>query len=345
MAEETNRLLALDALRGLAALFVVLFHFMPYYNELYGHNFSSPQFLEFGRYGVHLFFILSGFVIFMTLERTQSAGKFAVARAIRLLPALWISILLTFTIVSFIGPENRAVDFNTALLNFTLLHSYLGEPHVDGAYWSLVVEATFYAWMALVFYQLKSWSTLQKVFWAWTLMSYLAVTGGTWLPEFLNFVLSDLLFGRYAPLFISGILIYRWHKGYRTETSDNLLLAFSISHALIAYPSPFNLFVLASYVVFVLAVAGHLNFLVKAPLMWLGKLSYALYLVHQNIGYGVIDWSYQQGWHGMVGVSLALCVAFLLASAIHYGVERPALQRFKNYRQRRNTRTLANATH
>lgn len=343
MSEPSNRLLALDALRGLAALFVVLFHFMPYYDELYGHHFSSPQFLEFGRYGVHLFFILSGFVIFMTLERTQSAGEFALARAMRLMPALWISILLTFFIVSVIGPENRAVDFSTALLNFTLLHSYLGEPHVDGAYWSLVIEATFYVWMAFLFYQLKSWSTLQSVFWAWTILSYLAVAGEPWLPELLHFLLHDLLFTRYAPLFISGILIYRWHKGHHTETSDVLLLALAMSHALIAYPAPFSLFVIGSYVVFVMAVAGHLNFLVNPPLLWLGKLSYALYLVHQNIGYGVIDWSYQQGWHGLIGVGIALCVAFLLACAIHYGVERPVLQSFKSYRHRRYAQQLNKA--
>ena len=54
---------------------VVLFHYLPYYDRLYGHQFELPALLEsvllFGRYGVHLFFILSGFVIFMTLERTR----------------------------------------------------------------------------------------------------------------------------------------------------------------------------------------------------------------------------------------------------------------------------------
>lgn len=56
MATAKNRLQALDALRGIAALGVVLFHYLPYYNELYGHAFNSPNVLEFGRYGVHLFF-------------------------------------------------------------------------------------------------------------------------------------------------------------------------------------------------------------------------------------------------------------------------------------------------
>lgn len=42
MAKAKNRLQALDALRGIAALGVVLFHYLPYYNELYSHSFTRP---------------------------------------------------------------------------------------------------------------------------------------------------------------------------------------------------------------------------------------------------------------------------------------------------------------
>lgn len=343
MAEQTNRIFALDALRGLAALFVVLFHYIPYYDALYGHSFTSPDFLSFGRYGVHLFFILSGFVIFMTLERTQSAAKFALARAVRLLPTLWVSIFITFTVVSLIGPNDRQVDFLTALLNLTLLHSFIDEPHVDGVYWSLVIEATFYVLIALMFYQLKTWQTLRRLFWGWTLLSYFAISAELWLPQATHFVLYELLFTHYAPLFISGILIYRWHTGHTTQISDVILLSLTISHALFAYPSPFNLFVIATYAVFILAVAGYLNSLVNGPMLLLGKLSYALYLVHQNIGYGIIDWSYQQGFHGLFGVALAVCIALLFAAAIHYSVERPALNWYKSHRYRKKTQPLLNA--
>ena len=79
-----SRLGSLDALRGLAALGVVLFHYLPYYHEMYGHGFALWPWLNhglsFGRYGVHLFFILSGFVIFMTLERNAHAGWFGGSR-------------------------------------------------------------------------------------------------------------------------------------------------------------------------------------------------------------------------------------------------------------------------
>ena len=103
MGDSQQRLQALDALRGIAALAVVLFHYLPYYHELYGHSFTPWAWLEFGRYGVHLFFILSGFVIFMTLERTRSAGWFAMARSMRLLPGLWAGIVITWLFVAALG--------------------------------------------------------------------------------------------------------------------------------------------------------------------------------------------------------------------------------------------------
>lgn len=329
MAGSQQRLSALDALRGIAALGVVLFHYLPYYDKLYGHTFTPWPGLDFGRYGVHLFFILSGFVIFMTLERTRSAGWFGLARAFRLLPALWAGIALTFVAVHTLGPEDRAVSLGSALLNATLLHEYLEFPHVDGAYWSLVIEATFYCWIALLFYGVGQWSRIRLVLWLWVATSYAGVIWWKAIPDALDFIVKDLLFVRYAPLFISGMLIYRWYRHGPPAMADRLLLLVAMGHCLVAYKAPYHLFVLGSYGVFALAVAGYLNVLASRPLLWLGSLSYALYLVHQNIGYGVIGWSYNAGLPGWVGVSLALLAAFCLASVIHYGIEKPVLRWFR----------------
>lgn len=341
MNPSQARLGSLDALRGLAALGVVLFHYLPYYDKLFGHSFELPPLLTdtllFGRYGVHLFFILSGFVIFMTLERTRNATWFGLARGVRLLPALWTGIILTFISVHLLGPESRAVSLETALLNATLLHEYLGAEHVDGAYWSLVVEVTFYSWMVLLFYTLRDWSRLRLAFWAWVLMSYAGVIWWKQIPDGLEFLVKDLMFVKYAPLFIGGMLIYRIYRYGRPAISDAVLLALAVCHGLFAYKFPYSLFVLSCFVVFSLAVAGRLNWLANAPMLWLGGLSYSLYLVHQNIGYGVIAWSYNAGLPGWLGVCLALGMALFLASLIHYSVEKPALRRFRNWRSRTET--------
>lgn len=339
MAGSQQRLQALDALRGIAALAVVLFHYLPYYDQLYGHEFTPWYALEFGRYGVHLFFILSGFVIFMTLERTRSAGWFGMARAARLLPALWAGIAITWLSVQALGPDDRAVSLTSALLNTTLLHEYLGHAHVDGAYWSLVIEATFYVWIALLFYSLGNWSRLRPALWLWVLASYAGVIWWQLIPEAFSLLVTDLMFVRYAPLFIAGMLMYRWHRHGSLPLQDLALLALAVGHAVLAYQAPFNYFVLACYGVFALAVAGYLKVIATRPLLWLGSLSYALYLVHQNVGYGIIGWSYQAGLPGPVGVLLALAVAFSLAALIHYGIEKPALRGFRRFRRQQEFRT------
>lgn len=341
MLQPTARLATLDALRGLAALAVVLFHYLPYYHQLYGHGFAlwAPveDALRFGRYGVHLFFILSGFVIFMTLERTRHAGWFGLARAVRLLPALWAGIALTYLSVHWLGPEDRAVSLGTALVNTTLLHEYLGLAHVDGAYWSLVVEITFYGWMALLFFSVRDWARFRLALWAGVAVSYAGVLGWQQIPAALSFLVKDLMFVKYLPLFIAGMLIYRCYRYGRPGLADGLLLALAIGHSLLAYKPPYSVFVLGCYALFALAVRGHLAWLANRPMLWLGSLSYSFYLIHQNIGYGVINWSYSQGLPGWLSVTLAFLVALLLANAIHYGVEKPALARFRNWRRQHET--------
>lgn len=340
--DHQPRLQTLDALRGVAALGVVLFHYLPYYGHLYGHGAPLPEPLtgplEFGRYGVHLFFILSGFVIFMTLERTRTAGWFAMARASRLLPALWAGIFMTYLCVQALGPENRAVTLPQALLNLTLLHEYLGQPHVDGAYWSLVVEVTFYVWIAALFFGMRQWSRIRLALAVWLAVSYTGVIFWKHLPGPLEFLVKDLLFVKYAPLFIAGILVYRWYRGGTLPPAERILLAFAMGHALLAYKAPFNLFVLACHGLFLLAVFGYLGFLANRPLLWLGRLSYSLYLIHQNIGYGVLGLAYRQGLPPEAAVPLAVTTALALACLLHYGIERPCLERFRRYRERQDQR-------
>ena len=79
-----KRLESLDAIRGLAALSVLLYHFTTHYYEIYPQK-DQPTFdFHLGQYGVQAFFIVSGFVIFMSLTRINKPLEFMVHRFIRL---------------------------------------------------------------------------------------------------------------------------------------------------------------------------------------------------------------------------------------------------------------------
>src|SRR6185437_9271256 len=85
---QKQRFLELDAMRGIAALMVTFAHF---------HVGSSvvETLGYYGQFGVQLFFILSGFVIFQTLLFCKGPLDFIYLRFSRLYPAYWASILIT----------------------------------------------------------------------------------------------------------------------------------------------------------------------------------------------------------------------------------------------------------
>ena len=74
-----SRLAELDTLRGIAAIMVLLLHF---------------GIFKYGGAGVDLFFIISGFVIFMSIERSRNLKAFWRSRFVRLYPSYWLSIAI-----------------------------------------------------------------------------------------------------------------------------------------------------------------------------------------------------------------------------------------------------------
>ena len=96
---KTKRIVELDSLRAIAALNLVLFHFTHVYTVKYGY--TSPLGFEFsfGKYGVQLFFMLSGLVNAMTLLRKRQPVDFLAARVIRICPAYWSVIVINLLII------------------------------------------------------------------------------------------------------------------------------------------------------------------------------------------------------------------------------------------------------
>src|SRR5690242_3910537 len=146
------RIRGIDALRGIAAASVVLFHYTSHYQNLFGHS-KPPLFqLSHGALGVVLFFLISGFVIFMTLQRTRRPLDFVRSRFSRLFPAYWAAMCITFIVLHILPVPGRSATLPRLIANATMVQGLFGIGSVDSVYWTLEVELCFYTIMFLLWW-------------------------------------------------------------------------------------------------------------------------------------------------------------------------------------------------
>lgn len=151
-AVKANRLAWLDALRGFAALCVVFDHgsgllLLPARDFLY-------RWLNFGQYGVFVFFLVSGYIIPASLERKGSLRAFWTSRGFRLYPMY--ALALTLAVVAYLtrlGTVNGAEHHPLAsVMSWPLmLPNLLAGPNVPNVVWTLSYEMVFYLLLAALF--------------------------------------------------------------------------------------------------------------------------------------------------------------------------------------------------
>lgn len=333
MSERDGRVTSLDGLRGLAALAVVGYHYTTDFVEDYAPTGWVAVDLAYGRFGVVLFFIISGFVITTTLERTRSGGDYLVSRFARLFPAYWLAVVVTFVTVSAIGLPGWNRSLPDLLANLTMLQSFMGRPDIDQVYWTLAFELTFYVLMiGLWLSPLRH--RLQAVLWAWLSMALLYEYFEPDLPLRMAQVWRKLLVLKFAHLFIAGIALRQLHLHGPNVGWLALAAACVAMQALHTELAP--VWITAFLVALVaLAVGGWLPLLGCRPLLFLGGISYTLYLAHQHIGYAVLLKLWQAGLRPEFAIAVTLTAAILLATTYTFLVERPALRLIRESWSRR----------
>lgn len=303
-----HRLAAVDGLRAVAALWVVLFHM---------HAFSGvrlwPGFellARSGSTGVSLFLVLSGFCLYLPVtagrHRRFRTGAFLRRRCWRLLPAYYASLLLV--LIAHLLTDGRAglprlsgADLAAqAATHLTLTHQFFPQTFygLNGAYWSLGLEWELYLTLPLLVLGVRRFG-LARTFVAVCVVSA-AYRTGLFLAVELDLLRSDgplaqvvlpnLFLGRWAE-FGLGMVTAELHARGRLPRIDwrsgaAVLLAAAAALLLPEHPYKHMLigFVFAGVLCAVLAGG---NPVARAcswpPLVGLGVMSYSLYLVHQPL--------------------------------------------------------------
>jgi peptidoglycan/LPS O-acetylase OafA/YrhL len=252
-----NRFLWLDATRGLAAIIVLAAHTADHFWRGYA------DFIQVGNAGVVLFFLCSGYVIPISLE-SLSLRDFWVRRFARLFPLYWLSIALFLTI-----GMSDTTNLRDVVANLTMLQSYLGAPHINAIFWSLTVELTFYAFMSA----LKAARLLARTF-----EVFLVLTIALSALRLVSPAVANTLV--YLPVCTMGALMYRFDQGQCSvrELIGGLAL---LAVYLCTWPAPVA-FILGWLIAIGLfmAIHAHRDSFRPAALIWCGRVSYSIYLLH-----------------------------------------------------------------
>jgi peptidoglycan/LPS O-acetylase OafA/YrhL len=333
-AARAPRLAALDALRFLAAVGVLAYHFTARQTDAWGRDLAgvAPAVSGWATYtslGPELFFVISGFVILMTAWG-RSVPDIIGSRVARLYPAYWVAVLLTGALLLLVW-EGKQVTGGQVLVNLTLLQSLVDVKHVDGVYWTLWVELRFYVLIAL-FAAIGITRRRVLLFAAlWPAAAMLARAAG--LHDAVTWLVAP-----YAPLFAAGMALYViFRTGHAVVPW--LLVAGNAALATAALvPARMESLGANSVVaphagllaVCLLGCVGLVALVALTPLArwrWAGltaagALTYPLYLTHEYWGLWII---HLLSGRAPVWAVLVAATAFSLALAwlVHRFVERP----------------------
>jgi peptidoglycan/LPS O-acetylase OafA/YrhL len=342
-----GRFVFIDALRGLAALAVVLFHAKE------GHHIDGllavlpgvavAPFAR-GDLGVQVFFVLSGFVIAHSMARQEVTpryvGRFLLRRSLRLDPPYWASMVLVvvFGLLSARFVPGRSFELPGAgrvLAHVLYLQDLLHVPPLATVYWTLCLEIQFYLSFALLMFvatRLRRRLSEDAAFYA--VMLPALFVADLWPLGLGPFSAPALFFERWH-LFIAGVLVWwavvarpsdRFARGLALGALGLLAAA-----AVVRADEALAVGTATAAVIFWSARSGKLGvWLGQRPWQLLGAISYSLYLVHNPLSGAAFRVGYRltgrSSWLEAIWLLLVVALCLLFSYVFHRVIERPSLE-------------------
>ena len=319
-----ERVPTIDCLRGLAALAVVLYHyvgFIPLLGIPVGViGVAIVAITQYGHLGVPVFFVLSGYVIAMTSARyvfTSAVGaRFVLRRLVRIAPPYWIMVGLHVGGV-FAGKSiglfrNTSITPDQVIAHLTYTQNLLGFQPLDVAYWTLCLEVQFY----LVF--AASVVIVRRLIPRFQMVWILFLTIGSMFINISETVPQSWFLSLWYQ-FGAGVLAYNatLDKTMRKITLFLLCTLFCLG-IYRGHASDFAVAAVAGLLIIV-GRDDRPQFVHSRSILGLGRVSYSLYLVHGFIGLGlaacfrsILVRSEAAAWIAIV-LATAMAIAFAVA--------------------------------
>lgn len=308
-------ILGVQYLRGLAALGVLLCH---YGSSIKGYSFLVAAF-QYGQTGVHVFFLISGFIIVYSLSKANYKPaqflRFLAKRSIRIDPAYYATIILTillFRILSAIPSFNgSAIPFIPQQFVAHILYvvPFTKYPFYNHIFWTLCIEFQFYILVGLLYFLSD-----RKIYRTLFLLLFCATS-------FIKPGIGYYLVSTYAPIFCLGISLV---DVVNDRKINNLILP-AVFAGMVAYQFGAGIFFLLMLSCIIIVFVNTFN----KPLFLLGEISYSLYLIHPLVFIvvaGVLKkLNFNLADHQLWWLLLEAIIAVLLTRLFYLAIERPSL--------------------
>jgi peptidoglycan/LPS O-acetylase OafA/YrhL len=303
-AQARDFIVSLESIRGLAALSVALFHsfhVIPvdgshvYSNTLWNVPTMSGLLMRLimvpfnGGAAVSLFFVLSGFVLALSLKRDDRSGApkawgFASRRFFRIYPPLAINVVLFTLVIWAITAWFPVISVQPLSISQLVTNLLLTDYPVNGATWSLMIELVAIPFLLVGHYVARRWGAT----------GLMALVGLGLVTLFLPRLMAGKLISQFAFMFFLGMLVAEiWlsRSAALNKTTATIWLIAAITvmltaRFLVGYGSRWSLLLegFASAALIAALVLGprlaiH-DVLERAPLRFLGRISYSYYLYH-----------------------------------------------------------------
>jgi peptidoglycan/LPS O-acetylase OafA/YrhL len=214
--------------------------------------------------------------------------------------------------------------------NLTMCQTWLRIPDIEVSYWTLGVELKFYA-IALAFFLLRRRMKIETFggLWMMAIVLFRVADAALGLPQ----VLATPLIVDYGHLFIAGIMMFqlKFHGPSRGRT---LLINAALPLQFVAAGFESMIVVTIFVMAFRLIVADKLAFLAVRPLVYLGGVSYSLYLTHGIMGHAIIIGLSQYTTSPILLMGVPIIVALAVAHVFTTRWEAPSLRNLRSWYKR-----------
>ena len=313
--KESN--LNIEGLRGIALLFVVVYHLFIRYQQVYvDSTLSIPVINNMGFFGVSIFLILSAYFLAIPPKKTEFR-LFAYLRKKfwRLWPTYFVGISVIYVVVNCSGVDKLKTNGLDFCLNTVFINGFIGTPYIDGAHWYITTLIA----ITLIFSVLHKLKLSDKwfVYLIWLVCSALVL-------KFRIGIVSTLLGGGYVGIICIGVCMARLCLSHTKKDLIvwGVVIAASAGYLVLSKSVVEIVLIVIAAGCVLFALKTKTRFLSLRPLVFLGTVSYAVYIIHQNISY-VIEYHVSAafgGYHWSMGF-IALAASLIFGIVLHYLIQ------------------------